>query len=447
MVTEVPSSLLNRIGPQQGTPAIQPEGSHSFVTLTVIIFLPFAAGYLLSYLFRTVNALVAPDLTAALGLTASDLGLLTSAYFLSFALAQIPLGVMLDRFGPRRVQAVLLLVAAAGSIVFGLGRTTLALAVGRVLIGLGVSGALMAGLKSLAQWFPKERIPLANGFFIMFGGLGAYAAAGPSELLLQMTDWRTLFLLLAAATALAAGLILLVVPEYPSSGGQSSVRDVVLGLRRVYRSSFFWSIAPASGCAIGAAWSVQGLWAGRWLADVEHLSRPAVVSHLSVMAAALCIGSVVSGIAIDRLKKVGVRPSTTMAGAFALFVLLDLLVVCRAPLPTYVVWAAFGAFASGTVFGYSLLAEHFPKEFAGRANTALNLIHMSVAFGLQAGMGAIVDLWPKAAGSYPPVAYQAAFALPLVLQFVSLCWMVLSLRLSELRRPLPVQPRGRSVAL
>jgi MFS family permease len=406
--------------------------------LISLVFLPFAIGYFLSYLFRTVNALIAPNLTAELGLTASDLGLLTSTYLFAFALAQLPVGILLDRFGARRVQAVLLVIAAGGSLLFGLGQSTAALACGRILIGLGVSGALMAGLKSITQWFPKERVALANGFYIMFGGLGAFAAAGPSEFLLQHEGWRTLFMLLAAACILVAAVIFLITPDYQGSGAQSTMREVIGGLGRVYRSSFFWSIAPASGCAIGAAWSVQGLWAGRWLEDVEHLSRSAVVNHLSWMAVALCVGSIAAGLAIDRLKRMGVRPVTTTAGAFALFVALEAVVVCRAPLPTYVVWSAFGAFAIGTVFGYSLLAEHFPKEFTGRANTALNLIHMSVAFVLQAGMGAVVGLWLPEAGHYPAIAYQAAFALLFVLQAVSLCWMLVTLRLRPVQNALPV---------
>lgn len=102
------------------------------------LFLPFALGYYLSYLLRTVNAVISPDLTAELALSASDLGLLTSAYFITFGLAQIPLGIALDRFGPRRINAALLLVAAFGAVVFALGESMLELSLGRGLIGLGV---------------------------------------------------------------------------------------------------------------------------------------------------------------------------------------------------------------------------------------------------------------------------------------------------------------------
>ena len=402
---------------------------------SVVVFLPFAAGYLLSYLFRNVNALIAPNLALALGLTPGELGLVTAAYFLAFAVAQVPLGIALDHFGPRRVQSTLLLVAAAGSLLFAVADSAWVLTAGRVLIGAGVSGALMAGLKSIAQWFPRNRVAIANGVFIMFGGVGAYAAAGPTELIVQVTDWRTLFILLSGASLLVAALIFTVAPDAPAGARPTRLPEIIGGLRHVYRSRFFWTIAPASACAIGAAWSVQGLWAARWLADVEHLPRGDVVAHLSMMAVALCLGSVAAGFVLTKLNARGIRSSTVMAAAFALFLVVDLLVITRAPVPSYVLWTAFGAFASATVFGYTVLTEHFPQEFAGRATTALNLTQMIAAFALQSGMGAIVSAWPSdATGAYPAIAYQTAFTLPLVVQSLSLCWMLFALYSSSFGR-------------
>src|ERR1700730_16835662 len=128
----------------------------------VFVLLPFGAGYFLSYLFRTINALISAQLTAELGLGAAELGLLTSVYFLTFAAAQLPIGVSIDYYGPRRVQTGLLLVAAAGSALFGFGHGFVPLVFARALIGLGVAGALTAGFKALALWFPKRHLALAN---------------------------------------------------------------------------------------------------------------------------------------------------------------------------------------------------------------------------------------------------------------------------------------------
>ncbi|HSR72854.1 MAG TPA: MFS transporter, partial [Kiloniellales bacterium] len=119
------------------------------------VFLPFALGYFLSYLLRVVNAVIAPDLIAELGLAAADLGLMTSVNFLAFGAFQLPVGILLDRFGPRRTESALLLVAAAGALLFSLAGDLLGLVLGRALIGLGTSACLMAAFKAYVQWFPR----------------------------------------------------------------------------------------------------------------------------------------------------------------------------------------------------------------------------------------------------------------------------------------------------
>ena len=121
------------------------------------VFLPFVIGYYLSYLFRTIQAVMASSLATELGLSAGDLGLLTSVYFLTFAAAQIPIGMLLDRYGPKRVQGTLLVVAALGSALFAASESFSMLLLGRALIGLGVAAALTAGIQALVLWFPKEK--------------------------------------------------------------------------------------------------------------------------------------------------------------------------------------------------------------------------------------------------------------------------------------------------
>ena len=184
--------------------------------LTVLrIFLPFALGYYLSYVFRSINAVIAPDLVRDLGVDAGSLGLLTSIYFLSFAAFQLPLGILLDRFGPRRSEGGMLVFAALGALIFALSEGANGLVIGRALIGLGVSACLMASFKAFVDWFPKERLPLANGFVLAAGGLGAMSASLPVEWALHFTDWRGVFLALAAATFAVAVVVFLVVPDAP----------------------------------------------------------------------------------------------------------------------------------------------------------------------------------------------------------------------------------------
>src|SRR3990172_2889784 len=157
------------------------------VELLLKVFLPFAGGYYLSYLYRTVNAIISPDLVREFGLGPDDLGLLTSSYFLAFALFQLPLGILLDRYGPRRVNAGLLMLAGTGAALFGLSQSLTGLIVARALIGLGVSGCFMSSIKAFTLWFPLSRLATLNGWLLACGGLGALSAAGPAGALFRVT--------------------------------------------------------------------------------------------------------------------------------------------------------------------------------------------------------------------------------------------------------------------
>ncbi|KPK15769.1 MAG: MFS transporter permease, partial [Nitrospira bacterium SG8_3] len=152
------------------------------------IFVPFAIGYFFSYLYRVVNAVIAPNLVADLNLGPADLGLLTSTYFLTFAAFQLPLGVLLDRFGSRRTEACLLIFAALGAFVFARAESASGLVAGRALIGFGVSSCLMAPFTAYAIWFAKERLPLVNGLQVAVGGIGALTATAPVAPDLQIKD-------------------------------------------------------------------------------------------------------------------------------------------------------------------------------------------------------------------------------------------------------------------
>src|SRR4051812_4763722 len=113
----------------------QKATSLSGVAVFFYVFLPFALGHYLSSLLRTVNAVLAPALVNSLSLTPGDLGLLTSAFFFSFALVQLPVGIALDRYGPRKVQLVLMLLAACGALMFAHGRSFPQLVLARAIIG------------------------------------------------------------------------------------------------------------------------------------------------------------------------------------------------------------------------------------------------------------------------------------------------------------------------
>ncbi len=388
-----------------------------------LVFLPFAAGYYLAYLFRTINALIASRLTADLGLSAADLGMLTSVFFLSFAAIQLPLGIFLDRYGPRRVQIVLLPIAALGAALFAAADSLVALTIARGLIGIGVAGSLMSGLKAVILWFPRERLLLANGCFITLGALGAVTATAPAEWLLGSIGWRGLFELLALLSATCALIVYLVVPE-PQAHAMPVRASRSIGLKSIYHDSRFWRLAPLSATCIGAAWSLHGLWAAPWLADVAGFDQPRIVQYLFIMAVAACAGALILGLGADWLRRRQGQSEGLLAVIATLFIAAQFALTFGWPIPTVVLWAIVAGVGAATVLSFAILAEHFPKEIAGRANAALNLLHVGGAFLLQSGIGLVIAQWTPEGGRYPSAAYETAFALNTILQAAALLWFL-----------------------
>jgi len=389
--------------------------------LIAFVLLPFATGFYLSYLFRTINALISSQLTSDLALGAADLGLLTSVYFLTFAAAQVPIGVLLDRYGPRRVQSALLLIAAAGAALFGRSQGFIPLIIARAMIGLGVASAMTAGLKAIVLWFPRERVALINGYMIMLGAMGAVTATAPAERLLDWIGWRGLFELLATATAISALLIYFIVPE-PVSVESSPKTSGTLGLKAIYTDSRFWKLAPLSATCAGSAWALQGLWAAPWLTDVEGLERASVITDLFVMAIALSVGALLLGTVADRMRRRGVAPQGLLAVAATLLIAAQLALILRLPLPPLLPWSIVALLGSGTVLSYAILAEYFPKEAAGRANGALNVLHFGWAFIVQYATGIVLEYWPSHDGHHPAIAFQIAFSFSIAFQVAALTW-------------------------
>ena len=249
------------------------------MNLWLRIFLPFAAGYYFSYFLRNVNAVIAPELTRELGVSAADLGLLTSAYLLAFGAVQLPLGLALDRWGARRVESTLLLIAAAGCALFAMGTSLTQLAVARALIGLGVSACLMASFKAFGQWFGMERQASLNAAIMAAGGLGALTASTPLSWAIPAFGWRTVFIALAiAGVAVAAGIFS--TPEKAAGGTAVPLRQQVAGLIGVLTSRAFWRYAPQSTLIIGGFMALQGLWAVPWLMNFSGLTREVAAHHL-----------------------------------------------------------------------------------------------------------------------------------------------------------------------
>ncbi|HVZ01954.1 MAG TPA: MFS transporter [Dongiaceae bacterium] len=394
-------------------------------TLTVI--LPFSFGYLISYLFRTVNSVIAPDLIAELHLDESGLGLITSTYLYAFTLFQLPLGLLLDRYGPRRVQAALLFLAGLGSLAFALSSGVATLAICRGVIGLGLSGGLMAAFKANALWLPSPRVPLANSVVVAFGGLGVFAATAPADWMATHFGWRSIFYVLAAVTAGVAAVVFAGAPHgngehvahRPSGGWIAQLR----GLGPIFANAMFWRVAPMVALVTGGFIAVQSLWTARWLTDVRLLDRTAVADDLMAMAIAFSGGSLLTGFIADWAGRRGIGLKAVMIGAFVVLGAAELGLTFDLPLPGWLLVSLLGLSGSGANLAYVSLAERFGPAMAGRAQTSLNLLLFLAAALIQSGIGGALDIVQTlGVGGGASFHYALVLGLLVATQILSVLW-------------------------
>lgn len=389
------------------------------------LFLPFAGAYFLSYLYRTANAVIGPVLTAELALGAGSLGLLTSAYFLSFAAAQLPLGMLLDRFGARRVESGLLLIAATGAATFAIGRTIGDLTFSRGLIGLGVSACLMAAFKAFSLWFPADRQASLTGWIMTSGGLGALAATAPLEAALQVAGWREIFVGLAGLTLVVAIWLFLSVPERTDGAKPEPLAAQWAGVRQVFASAHFWRFAPLGLTLVGGFMAVQSLWSVSWLMQVNGYARAVAADHMAGMSAAMLIAYLLIGLLATGLARRGIKPLMLLAAGLGLSLLTLALIVTQAVEHTYLLWIAYGSFSSFGTLAYSQAAAGFAVALSGRANTAFNLMVFVGAFGVQWGLGLLIDLL-QAQGQTAAMAHRNALLALLGAQLAAYLWFLLA---------------------
>ncbi len=383
-----------------------------------LVLAPFAAGYCLSYLFRTVNAVIAPELTRELGLGPSELGFLTSTYFLTFALAQLPVGIALDRWGPRRVTAALLLVAAAGAALFATGTSLVALSVGRGLIGLGVSACLMGGLKAIGHHFPLHRQASLTGIIMSAGAFGALTTSSPLAWVLPWLGWRGALAVVAVVSVVVAIVIAALVPKEiasPKSGAAAEptpTRELHV-YAEIARSPSFWRYAAQAGLYTGGFMALQGLWAGPFLMTVSGRTRAEAAAMLLLLNLGMFAGQLSIAAGAGWLARAGISRRRLMSTGLGIALLIEAVIVLSGG-GSGAAWFALGFTSATSAQVYGVAAGHFRPEFWGRVSTAVNAFAFIGAFAVQWGVGAAIE--QLSTTTTTPLAFQAALALLWMLQ-------------------------------
>jgi predicted MFS family arabinose efflux permease len=394
--------------------------SAASATPTVMLaFAVFAAGYFLSYAMRAVNAVISPDLRMELTLSAEAMGWLTSAYLVTFAAMQLPLGVWLDKYGSRRVESILLLIAAAGCVVFATAHSFIELIIGRALIGVGVSACLMAAFTSFRQWYDPKLISRLTAWMLVVGTSGALVASVPVRILADAYSWRSVFIITAIAFVGVSAALWFLFPTQAVVLVKQG--DTPVGYKAIFSRQAIMATAPAAFLGQGGFIALQTLWATPWLMQVLGQSAQQAAQTLLMMNAVLVGVYVLIGTFGSTLNLKTERwfiLGSASIGASALL----LMSLWHAPL-SWLMLLIMAASSTGIMMMQARVSVSLPKAISGRGNVALNLVIFIGGFIFQGGIGWVARMIASGLGYSDTASLAITLGTLAVMQLGGVAWL------------------------
>jgi sugar phosphate permease len=372
--------------------------------------------FFLYQFYRATNAVISPQLLKDLRLDTEGLGLLSASFFYSFALAQIPITIFLDRIGPKRLMVALSTLGIIGILLFSVSNTLATGVTGRLLLGVGMACNLMGSLKLLTLWFPPNRFATLSGILFSIGFAGNIAATTPFVLAVNVVGWRATLQFMAGVNLMLILVFHFVVCDEPQETASPMekprhLRDSLCELHGLLKQKDFWIISFATFSSYGIFSAFQVLWAGPYLMEVMGFSPKGAGNIIFLANVALILGSSAWGPVSDRILKT--RKWIVVGG----HLLLALITLCMAMLPIGAGFAVlgtlffcFGFFRTTGLLMYSQIKELVPGSMAGMAMTGINFFTMIGSAAFLQGLGSVMQsVYPHA--SRGPAAFRLAFFL------------------------------------
>jgi len=385
----------------------------------ITVFFVFAFGYFLSCLLRAITATLSPVLTLEFELMAADLGLLAGGYFLGFASMQIPLGYLLDKFGPKKIVSSFLLIAFIGTLSFALAQSFSGLLISRILIGVGVSACLMAPLTGYRIWFAENQQQRANSWMLMIASLGFLSSTLPVQLLLPSLGWRWLFGGIAGLILISIFLMLAFIPKWDHQKDESLENPVRQGsLSDVWKNKFFISVIPMGLFNYGGLMAIQTLWAGPWMIRVAGYTPLESATGLFWINITMLVSFFLWGYFLPRITNFGFSALKILKLGLpvSFLVMLTIIILGSKAGAFYItLFILSSIFLSVTQPAVGL---SFQSHLAGKALTSFNLLIFLGTFIMQWVMGLVIDL-VKNYGYTEIIGFKAAFSFFLFLSLIS----------------------------
>jgi len=385
----------------------------SKVNKSILIFCVFAFGFFISNLLRSITATLTPVLTTEFDLTAGNLGLLAGGYFLGFSLMQIPAGFLLDKYGPKKIVAYLLLIALISTVSFAFAKNFTGLLISRFFIGVGVSVCLMGPLTGYRVWFEEKYQQRANSWMLMVASFGFVISTLPVQVLLPMIGWRSIFILIAFLILLSIILIVLFIPSWNSST-QNQISNKTGKFSDVWKNKFFISLMPLAFFNYGGVQAIQTLWAGPWMLNVTGYTPLDSATGLFWINITMLIAFLVWGYVLPKLSYYGIDSMKIVKFGLPISYLILFIIIImgqKAGTTMFTIYILSSIVLSLT---QPALALNFSQQLAGKSLTSFNVFIHSGTFFVQWGIGLIID-YCRNIGFDTVLSYRVSFSVFLII--------------------------------
>lgn len=379
-----------------------------FRNSALVGFIILAALYFFSYFHRVALTVISLDLIREFHISATSLGLMSSAYFYSYAGAQLPVGVLSDVLGTRKTILIFVLLACLGTIIFGLGQNIIIITVGRALIGLGVGGIYIPTAKYISSQYHQKQFASFNGILLAVGNAGAIFATAPLAFIVEGIGWRSCFLIVGFITLGLLILSILFLRERSSSKNRISFKEL---FKKLILSSNIWLLVISNACAYGALMAFQGLWAIPYLVNIYKVTRTTASNTVMSIALGMIIGAPVIGIASDKIFK---SRKKVLVGGFGIFLCMWFIIAFFPASLSYqsLYWIFFmmGFSISSIVLIGAIVNENYSRQTFATTISFINIFVFLSVMLFQILTGYVLDMTGKIKGIYSIAGYQGVFS-------------------------------------
>ena len=387
------------------------------INKSILIFSVFAFGFFISNLLRSITATLTPALSTEFNLSAANLGLLAGGYFLGFSLMQIPTGMLLDRFGPKKVIGYLLIIALIGTISFAFAKSFAGLLISRIFIGVGVAACLMGPLTGYRVWFEEKYQQRANSWMLMVANFGFVASTLPVQILLPIIGWRSIFLIIASLILISIILISILIPSWETKRDEDQNNNLK-NLSYIWKNKFFISLVPLAFFNYGGVQAIQTLWAGPWMLNVTGYDAIQSATGLFWINVTMLFSFLIWGYFLPKLSSQGIDSMKIVKFTLPVSYLILFLIIIMGDKAGATMFTLYILSSIVISLTQPAIALNFPTKLAGKSLTSFNVFLFSGTFFVQWIIGLIID-FSRNLGATIILSYQISFSIFLFLCILS----------------------------